>query len=296
MPNAFTLTPITVDGLDLSTYAFGITAKTKQVLGRRSADQTIAGVDGTIASLNDDFDESLLTLSMYVRGANPTTGIIPANSIAQVRANLDELLFAFSKTHALLDVREDVDGAGTIHQAYCKTVVPITPKMQAGASGEFEVLLTVPSVFWQDLTNPDWTSTPTLVSGNTYEVTTLQGGTAPIADSTILVTGPVTNPRVTDFGSNSYVQLNAALTAGQSWRINNATWATRYGAGLGLGSADTTGTDGSAVTQYGGAKNQFLRLTPTLVSGLRRVQLTVSGTGFTAATAVAVRARRKYLH
>lgn len=298
MPNLWTLTPITVDGLDLSSHAYGIVAKTKTFGAKRAADQILPGMDGVSASLNDDFEPSLLTLTMYVRGTDPATGTIPggSNSVAEVRKNVDTLAFAFSKTHALLDVREEVDGLGTIHQAYAKVVQAIEPEMVAGSSGEFAVILEIPDVFWQDVNSVDWFSTPTLVSGNSYEVTTLQGATAPIGNAVVTFTGPATNPQLTDLTTGGYVRLNAALTAGQVWRFNCATWSTRYATGLVLESVDETGTDAQAVTVTGGSKATFLRLQPQISNGARRVFLTVGGTGFTSATAVGVRARRKYLH
>jgi hypothetical protein len=134
-----------------------------------------------------------------------------------------------------------------------------------------------------------------VVAGNTYEVTSLQGSTGPVADGILTFTGPATNPQLTDFNTGAYARLNVALTAGQVWRLNCATWATQYGSGLTFASADTAGTSGQPATVFGGGTARFLRMQPTLNSGARRVSLTVTGSGFTSATAIGVRARRKYL-
>ena len=286
--------PITVDGVSLDTVAWNIDAKVRQWAGARAADVVLPGVDGVAPSLNDDLDSSVMTLSMWVIGTN-TSGLVPlGNGIAQARDNLDQLVHLFGKRHALLDVRETVDAGSTIRQAWCKVTEAVAPELKANSLGRFSVSLLIPAGVWQDVNTADWASTPTLVSGNFYEITTLQGATGPIDDAIITVTGPVTNPQLTDFMTGAYVRLNAAVAAGTVWRLNVGTWASRYAAGLTLGSADTTGTDGQAITVYGGGNARFLRQVPGLVSGARRVQIALTGTGITSATAIGVRARRKY--
>lgn len=286
---------ITIDGQPLDTYAWNIDVKTRPVAGYRTGDVAISGVDGVAASLNDDLESTTVVLSMWALGVS-RTGVVPddPNAVAQVRANIDELTLIFSKTHALMDLREPVNSSGGVRQAFCKRVEAFSPEIRAGGLGRFTVTLLIPSGSWQDVSTPDW-SQGTITSGNTYEVTTLAGSTAPIADSVTLFQGPALNPQLTDLASGGYVRLNASLPAGQTWRVNSKTWATRYGAGLTLGSADTAGTDAQAITAYGGGKAPFLRLLPTFASGQRRVFLTVGGAGYTTGTGVSVRATRKFL-
>lgn len=286
--------PITVDGVSLDSVAWNVDVKTRQWAASRTADVVIVGTDGVVASLNDDLDATLYTLSMWVLGTD-ATGVVPAGStaMAQCRANLDALSFVFRKRWSLLNIVEVVDNAGTTRQAYGKVVDAIAPDVKAGGSARFVVNLLLPDGMWQDPNTSDWSQTG-VVSGNTYEVTSLQGASESIADGVVLVTGPATNPQVTDYVSGSYCRLNTTLTAGQQWRLNAATWSTRYGTGLTLSSADSAGTDGQPVTVSGGATARLLRMVPQLSSGVRRVSLTVSGSGFTSATALAVRARRKF--
>ena len=291
----FTATPITVDGTLLDSLAWAVESKTKTMPGSRGADMPMAGVDGVAASLNDDYQGSLLTLGMFLRGTDQN-GVVPANTnaIAQCRQNLDDLLFLFSKKHGLMDVREDI-GDGTIRQAWCKLAEdPVTPTIIAGGAARFQVLLTLPDAFWQDVAVTEWTQAG-VVAGNTYTVPPLTGGNAPVSDAVVLVTGPANNPVVTDVTTSAYVKLNRVLAAGESWRLNCGTWATQYGTGLSLGSADTSGSSGDPYTESGGGNARFLRLVPSYVAGARTVRVTVSGAGFTSATAISVRARRKYL-
>lgn len=291
----YTAFDVTVDGVSLDSLAWNIDSKVRPWAGVRAGNVVVPGVDGVVASINDDLEPVVWVLSMWAIGVN-SSGVIPggSNAMSQVRANLDALSFMFRKQYTLLDVREVVDHLGTVRQGLCKVEDTISPEVKAGGSGRFTVPLLVPAGVLQDVSTSDW-SQASAVSGTAYEVTTLQGSTGPITDGTILVTGPATNPQVTDVTTGAYVRLNAALPAGQQWRVNSATWVTRHGSGLTLGSADTAGTDGQAITVYGGGNSHFLRMYPVLDTGLRRVKLTLSGTGFTSATALAVRARKKFL-
>lgn len=285
--------PVVIDGVSLDSVAWNIESKVRQIGGLRSADVAIPGVDGEVASLNDDLEATLFSLNMWLLGTNGS-GLIPLGSaMTQCRDNLDQLMFLFRKRHALLNVTEVVDGGSTMRQCYAKVVDSIQPEIRAGGVGRFAVNLKVPDGMWQDPATSDWTQTG-IVSGNYVEVASLQGSTEHIADSIILVTGPATNPQITDSTTGAFCRLNATVPAGSAWRLNSGTWSTRYGAGLTLGSLDSAGTDAQAATIPGGGKTQFLRLVPALSTGLRRVQVSVTGTGFTSATAVSVRARRKY--
>jgi hypothetical protein len=301
---AYSPHPITVDGASLNLFAWNIDTKVRPWPTVRSGDVVVPGVDGVVASLNDDIDVGLLTLSMWLVGTD-SSGTIPGGSTAmsECRKNLDSLSFLFGRRNALLDIREVVDTPGTIKQAWGKVVEAVAPDIKAGGLGRYSINIELPDGMWQDPTTADW-SQASAVSGTQYTVTTLAGATGPVSDATVLVTGPATNPRVTDVTTGAYVQLNLALPAGQAWRVNCATWTTRYGAGLTLGSADTAGTDAQAVTVFGGGNARFLRLQPALVLtavgsdftvGTPVVKLTLTGTSFTSATAVAVRARRKFL-
>jgi hypothetical protein len=290
-PNA-----VTVDGVSLDGFAWNIEEKVRAVAGVRSGDAVLPGVDGVAASLNDDLDVTTYTLSMWALGTD-RNGLVPndPSAINQCRANIDFLTTVFNKRHALLDVRETVDTLGTVRQAWCKRIDAYSPTVRAGGFAKFTVSLSIPAGLWQDVTPRDWVSSGTLVPGNFYEVTPLRGTAAAIADGIITVTGPVANPQLVDFTSNAYCRLNATLAAGQVWRLNSDTWSTRYGVGLDFSSLDTAGADAQAITRSGGSGTaRFFPLRPVYSAGEVRVQIGLAGTGFTAATAIGVRARRKF--
>lgn len=293
----YTTYPVIVDGVRLDSAAWGIDVKTRATAETRVGDTQVNGIDGMIASLNDDLGVASRTYSMWLLGTD-ANGVIPGGSdpMAQCLANADTLTHLFkAESYRLRDVREVVDASGTQRQFYAKVTDSLPIDIKAGGYGRFTVTLSIPAGSSQDVATSDWTSTPTIVSGNAYQVTTLAGATAPIGDAIITVTGPANNPQVSDYVSGAYVKLNRVLAAGEVWRINSGTWATRYGSGLTLGSTDSAGTDGWPITQRGGGNARLLTLQPSLLGGSRVVQVALTAAGITSATTVAVRARRRFL-
>lgn len=300
--------PITVDGVRLDTLAWGIEASGLRLGGPRSADQVLAGLDGVVASTMDAREPSTYSLGMFVRGTDED-GTVPAgrDGWAVVRANLDHLLHVFGRNDTLLDVHEVVEAVtapgvvvgalpGTERQFYAKVQDAIEPILEPGAVARFSVVLTNPGCYWRDVNSQDW-SQAGVVSGTTYQVTTLDGSSAPVDDAVLLLTGPANaGTAIYDDASGAFVRLNVALAAGTQWRVNVGTWASRTGA-LTLGSADTTGTDQTANTDQGGAYPRLLRLVPKRTAGAttRTIKVRVVGGGFTAATALSIRSRRAYL-
>lgn len=286
--------PITVDGVRLDTLAWNIEKITRQVAGRREANAVVPGRDGVIPSLNDDLEPATFGLDMFVMGTDANGAVPGAGRRDTLRNNLDELIHLFGKRHALLEVTDTV-AVGVVRRTFAKVTDTISPDVNlSGSSGRFTVAMELPYAVWEDSALGDWVGA--LNSSAAQEVTTLQGATERILDAILLVQGPATNPRITDTVTGAYVQLNATLTAADFWRVNVGTWATRTGTTLALGSNDTTGTDQQANTVYGGMANQaaFLPLSVNRDNGLRRVKVTMSGTGFGASTRVSIRARRKY--
>ena len=287
---------VSVDGTSLDSAAWNVSVKTRTWAAGRNADTVLPGTDGVVQSLNDDLEPTTMTLKMWALGTDQN-GIVPAttNGMAQVRANLDDLSFLFGKKWSLLNVVETVDAQGRTRQAWCKVNDSVTPDVRAGALAEFTVTLQVGEGMWQDETASDWSTSGAISAGVSYEVTSLQGSTASINDGIFLVTGPVTNPQLTDYTTGAYCRLNFALPAGQAWRLNSGTWTSRYGTGLTVASNDTAVTPADALTVYGGGNARMLRLVPQPGGATRRVYVYLNGSGFTSATAIGVRARRKFV-
>lgn len=285
---------VTVDGVRLDTLAWNIEGISRATAARRSGDFDIPNLDGVIPSLNDALEPAAYGLQMWLRGTD-VDGLTPAaGSLTTLRNNLDELLHLFGKRHALLDLREQVDAGGTERRAWAKVTDTMEPDLNAGTSGRFTVAMVLPYGCWEDVNTTDLTLAAAVTAA---EVTSLTGSTERINDAIFLVEGPATTPRITDPATGMYVELGAALTAGQFWRFNSATWASRYGAGLTLGSADTTGTDGTAITATGGPSRAYgMPLTPIRDTGSRRVRLTLTAAAgiVNGTTKLSTRTRRKY--
>lgn len=288
--------PISVDGVRLDTLAWNVEQIRRQTAARRSGDWEVPGLDGLVPSLNDPLDAASYGLDMFVMGTDADGAVPGAGRADTFRANLDELVHLFGTRHRLLELQEQVTLTET-RRALVKVQDALEPDVNLpGSAGRFSVSFVIPSGVWEDLATADWVAN-TWASGVAKEVTTLAGATERITDAIVLVTGPANaGVRVSDPVTGAYVQLNRALSGTESWRVNVGTWASRYGTGLGLGSADTTGTDAQALTQYGGTRNQahFLPLVPARDTGARRVKLALTAGGLTAASSVSVRARRKY--
>lgn len=289
--------PIAVDGVRLDTLAWNVSKISRSVAARRSADQQVPGRDGVIASLNDDLEPATFGLEMFVMGTDADGAVPVAGRADTFRNNLDELVHLFGKRHALLEVQETVQ-AGVVRRAFAKVIDAIQPDVNTvGSSGMFTVGLQIPAGVWEDVATSDYTTPLGAFPGVGVTITPpgLIGGTERITDAIVVVHGPVTNPRVTDPTTGAYVELQFALPEGDKWRVNVGTWASRTG-NLSFTSSDTTGTDRTTVTRYGGTPNQaaYLPLTPVRSGGQRQVDLVLTGSATTVATRVGVRARRKY--
>lgn len=288
--------PITVDGVRLDTLAWNVEKVDRATAQRRSGDYDIPNMDGALPSLNDPLEPSTFGLSMWLRGTDADGAVPAAGSLTTLRANLDELLHLFGQRHKLLELRETVDAVGTERRAWAKVTDSIAPELNTpGSAGSFAVAFSLPYGCWEDVATQDFASATNPTPGTALEVSTLAGATDRITDAIFVVDGPAVAPRLTDPATGMWVELGRTLAAGESWRFNSATWSSRYGAGVTTGSADATGTDATAVTNTGGPSRAYgLPLTPVRLTGARRVQLALSGSGFTTSTRFLVRARRKY--
>lgn len=157
----------------------------------------------------------------------------------------------------------------------------------------FTASLAVPGVF---LRGPSADSAPVVVtSGAVVTVATLAGSTAPIADTILRVRGSATSVQIVDPVTLTGLSwAGTALAPTEYLFLDAATLTARRSA-----SATDWTTGGTVVTgqiSYPGVGP--LQAWPRMEGADpsdRRVKLTVTGTGFDATTALAVRARPAYL-
>lgn len=159
-------------------------------------------------------------------------------------------------------------------------------------SARFTALLEIPGVFFR-ATSID--VGPTVVAtGNTYTLAGLGVGTAPITDALLRFTGPLTAVTVTDPVSGTTVSWTGSLTAGNYLFLNPSTMKARIS---NSSTAWTSGGSDVSGTMSRGPAGR-LQIWPRMAASdpsVRQARLTVTGTGFTGATALTVRAQPAYL-
>ncbi|PFG17183.1 hypothetical protein ATK74_1746 [Propionicimonas paludicola] len=153
------------------------------------------------------------------------------------------------------------------------------------------ISLSIPGVF---LRGDVWTSDVLAANWDLTgaELTGLSGSTAPIGDAILRVTGPCTNPYVSDPTSGTGLQYTGTVAAGQYLFMS----ARPLKARLSTSSTDwlSGGTDVSAALTYPAAGR--LQLWPAVQSAMvRKVLFSWTGSGRTTATKLTVRAQGAYL-
>lgn len=119
------------------------------------------------------------------------------------------------------------------------------------------------------------------------------GGSAPIADAKVRVTGPATSVTITDVTSTTGLSWTGALPAGQYLYLDAATLTARLSASS--TAWDSGGTDVSAGLDYPAPGPLQLWPQMNAVPSARRVVVAAAGTGITGATQFTVQARPAYL-
>lgn len=272
---------LTVDGVDLKTLAKNVSTlgALLRAPSRRGGNAVVAGRSGVVRTPDKLYDVVTFALPMWVVGCDDN-GVIPTGSTDRIEfyKRVDELTGLFNKD-GVLDVRHTLPDT-TVRQADCEclTIMDFTTD---GVSpiGKVSVELQNLNACWADVS----AVTSTLAVGATA-ATAFNGATAPLDDGTYVITGPVTNPRITDSAKTSaWVQYNGTVAALQTLTINAATWAVTGGGGM---------TANIANLVMAGTTGRLMRLTPTAARGYAPQ---LSGSTTTAATTLAVTGRRKYL-
>lgn len=270
---------LTVDGVDLKTLAKNVEtlAATLTTPSRRGANPVTAGRSGVIRLIDKLHEAPTYTWPIWVRGCDDD-GIIPDTSTdrQEFYKRVDELVSLFSKD-GVLDVRHTLPDA-SVRQANleCLTSLNFTTS-SISPLGKVSVELQNLDAYWQDTTD----RTATLLI-NATAATTFNGATAPLDDGVYTITGPITNPRITDVPKGSYTQYNGVVAAAQTLIIDAKNW-TISGTGF------TPVWSALDVVNMAG---RLLRLTP---ASTRTYTPQLTGTATTTATSLKVVGRRKFL-
>lgn len=274
---------ITVDGVDLKTFCWNIETlgATLRTAPRRGANAIVAGRSGSIHRRFKPLDEARYVWPMWVLGCD-SDGNIPGGSTARREffKRVDELTRLLMKEHGLLDVRHTLPD-GTVRQAFLE-VQALIDYATAGVGqpkGLLSVELVNPASVWQEVTLQSITDNAT-----PYVLDFGSGATASLEDAIITLTGPITNPIITDtFAGDAFLSYAKTIAAGTTVTFN-----------AGTGQITQTGghvIDATLLTMQN-TNGRLARFIADPVAGGYRC--TVTGSGTTGATSVQIQYRRKY--
>lgn len=283
----------TVDGFNLSTVAYDIRTwngldNIPGVNVSGSGSGTSGGTNGLfqMAQTHGEFwypqyfTAATKLLTMFVSSNDPNTGAAPT-SIDQGRqnfdANLDTLSRIFSRRRKLTNIVRAMSN-GTSRLALCSVMSVIEPQLVPITSGMITVELTIPDGFWRDAAD---TTLATLAAAFSGRVTALDTATAPMNDLEFDIVGPVTNPRITDNESGSWVQYTGTVSAGNTLKIVNSSM-----------SISGVGFTPSIINMTHAGDSNWLTLYPTAPNG---VNITFGGSGTTGATQLQIIGHKKFM-
>ena len=283
----------TVDGFNLSTVAYDIRTwngldNIPGVNVSGSGSGTSGGTNGLfqMAQTHGEFwypqyfTAATKLLTMFVSSNDPNTGAAPT-SIDQGRqnfdANLDTLSRIFSRRRKLTNIVRAMSN-GTSRLALCSVMSVIEPQLVPITSGMITVELTIPDGFWRDAAD---TTLATLAAAFSGRVTALDTATAPMNDLEFDIVGPVTNPRITDNESGSWVQYTGTVSAGNTLKIVNSSM-----------SISGVGFTPSIINMTHAGDSNWLTLYPTAPNG---VNITFGGSGTTGATQLQITGHKKFM-
>lgn len=279
---------LSVNGVVLNTLAKNIESLTGRLrmAALRTENITVPGRHGTIRTPNKRYEEGTIVLPMWVRGTDDD-GAIPTTTRQQFIANVDALTQLFRPGAGLLTVIHTLPDA-TQRQVLAECTEAIDFSVLGGGNplGKFSVSLKVPSVFWQDVSASSLSLSLTLDG----DLTGLAGTTAPIDDSSWVITGPFTYLKVeakyngSSLDDPMYFEYTGTVTTGQTLTINCDTWKLTGAGGLVV--------DYSKLYHTGGAR--WLTLVAGPVGTPPEAKLTLTGS-IGGTTTVTLNARRKFL-
>ena len=209
-------------GTNLTTYAYNVQllGTGAEVPARRGENIVVPGKTGRHLTTSKPLDERRVSLAMWVKDVNPSTG--GSASESQLLSNLDTLRQVFSSSGTGL-LKHTM--GGTARQAAAEVV----------SSVAFEPFGTAPYyryVVEFSMANPFWraetarTATGTITS-SPQNVTLVNNGTYRCEDGTVQITGQIVDPKFTI--GDDWVQYTGTVSAGGTLVINCGSWVATNG-------------------------------------------------------------------
>lgn len=273
---------LSVNGVVLNTLAKNIDSLTGRLRApaHRTDNIALPGMHGELWVPNKKFGPNTITLPMWVQGCDDD-GDIPDDSNEQIEffARVHELVSLFKSSPNLLDVRWTMPD-GNVRQCWAEATDVFDFTTDSQAKARVGVVLTVPGAFWQDADPITQTFDGAVAEARP---TRFVGGSAPTEDMVYTFVGPWDGPGV-HFPDGSWFLYSDALAAGEGLVVDCGEW-------------ELTGT-GGYVPNYGlithdGEDAFWGALAP--IPDSPAPQLTLDGSGRTAASSFTMTGRRKYL-
>jgi hypothetical protein len=268
--------------------------KRRPLPGVRTVNLSVPGRAGDLPVLGLDHEATTLALALTVYPFTPSG---TDGGAQQMEHNLEALGALLGTRHRLMTLKW---ATGSIVRVADVTVEATSePEYFAGAAmARLTAVCKVPGVYWRDEADATWTGT---LPGAGQIITPLAGSTGPIVDSVLRITGPAVQPSVTDVATGGAVSYTGTVQAGQHLLIDcgslravvvtTDTWDITPKEGV----TDVTG-DINATGP--GSAFRWVHLTPAMAVGdphSRAVLVDATALGTSAASTLAIRARRSYL-
>ena len=283
-----------VDGVDIQSMAFGVTTVDSTPPDLRGGHLSIPGRNGVLPQFNRSYEPGSVTLKMWVLGCD-VDGVVPGTRAGRrqlFERNLRALIRLFGYQGSTVTLSRTLFGdyldSSVPNKVTARAIVEgftSIETMMARQRAEMTVALTLVDSFWSDL---DKTTDSTTASATTPQTLNISNtGTAPIDDSIITITGPITAPKITCAASGSWIQYNDALAAGQTLVIDS-----------GNGTAKVGNTSVITKVAHGGT-SRFMVIPPREGGSVTDLgftpALTMTGTSTSSATKFSVSYNRKHL-
>jgi hypothetical protein len=278
-----------IDGMSMRTEAYNVSTQTGrwEMPGPRGDDLTLPGRSGYVFAPNKPLDAGVGSLAVWCIAKVPSTGAIPATQTlrqSQFSANMALLQRVFTRRHRLVTLRAQQADASwrTAAVQFTEWASPIVSA--GGTRAEWSIGYTIPDVFWKDETDTTQQTATGATLPKTLDLTSFTNMTGIIEDAVITVTGPITNPRVTDTETGAWIQYTGTLASSAVWTIDCKAFTSSV--------APTVGSVLAATSHAGSYR--FL-IIPNLNGVNAYPQLVLSGSGGGTNTKFGVIARRKWV-
>ncbi len=281
-----------VDGVSLRSPVLGVATRTGRysMPARHGENTMLPGRSGTLFLKNKPFEEGVGALSIWCLGArvNFQGAVVMPTTYADRRLafeeNIAKVMRLFTRAHRLSTILA-AQPDGSTRSAKVEWREWDEPEVQAGGTrAEWAIAYVIPDVWWSDVN----LTTQTFSGVGQFSLTSFKDMTGVIEDGTVTITGPATNPKVTDRETGNFVQFTGDVPAGSQLILNSENASATM--------LDTSsGVSSSVLSQviHGGSYRLFALSNCFGVSDTPALEFTASGTA--SSTRLAFSGYRKYV-